>query len=97
MRTSPPLKTSRETLNILQNHYPERLGMAVLYNPPIAFEMFFKVGAFFFRDARQGFLLGVSVFGNGGVEMIRVLFGGAFIPVLDRAENKAGECSICSG
>ena len=43
LKTSPPLKTSRETLNILQNHYPERLGMAVLYNPPTAFEMFFKV------------------------------------------------------
>eukprot|EP00899_Mesostigma_viride_P024518 jgi/Mesvir1/5250/Mv15369-RA.1 len=40
---SPPLKTARETLNILQNHYPERLHKAVAYQPPTIFSMFWKM------------------------------------------------------
>jgi len=40
---SPPLKTARETLNILQNHYPERLGLAICYSPPAVFEAFFRM------------------------------------------------------
>lgn len=38
-----PLKSARETISILQNHYPERLGIAFLYNPPRIFEAFWKV------------------------------------------------------
>ncbi|XP_021304856.1 phosphatidylinositol transfer protein PDR16 isoform X2 [Sorghum bicolor] len=38
-----PIKTSRETANILQNHFPERLAIAFLFNPPKVFEAFYKV------------------------------------------------------
>lgn len=38
-----PVKSARETINILQNHYPERLAAALLYNPPRIFETFWKV------------------------------------------------------
>ncbi|KDP39616.1 hypothetical protein JCGZ_02636 [Jatropha curcas] len=37
------VKAARETANILQNHYPERLGLAILYNPPKVFESFWKM------------------------------------------------------
>ena len=37
------IKVSRETAHVLQEHYPERLGLAVLYNPPKIFEPFWKV------------------------------------------------------
>lgn len=42
-----PLKSARETINILQNHYPERLGIAILYNPPRVFEAFWKIVKYF--------------------------------------------------
>ncbi|KAI9390981.1 hypothetical protein POPTR_007G025800v4 [Populus trichocarpa] len=42
-----PIKTARECINILQNHYPERLAVAFLYNPPRIFEAFWKVVKFF--------------------------------------------------
>ncbi|WVY91970.1 hypothetical protein V8G54_037484 [Vigna mungo] len=42
-----PLKSARETINILQNHYPERLGIAFLYNPPRVFEAFWKIVKYF--------------------------------------------------
>ncbi|KDP38497.1 hypothetical protein JCGZ_04422 [Jatropha curcas] len=44
---SVPIKTARETINILQNHYPERLAIAFLYNPPRIFEAFWKIVKYF--------------------------------------------------
>lgn len=37
------VKVSRETAHVLQEHYPERLGLAIIYNPPKIFEKFYKV------------------------------------------------------
>ncbi|KAK9166815.1 hypothetical protein Scep_002006 [Stephania cephalantha] len=34
------VKVTKETANVLQNRYPERLGVAILYNPPKFFESF---------------------------------------------------------
>lgn len=42
-----PMKTARETANILQNHYPERLAASFLYNPPRIFEAFWKIVKYF--------------------------------------------------
>ncbi|XP_076898277.1 phosphatidylinositol transfer protein PDR17-like [Bidens hawaiensis] len=41
------LKTSRDIVNVLQNHYPERLANIILYNPPKIFEAFLKVLSYF--------------------------------------------------
>ncbi|KAF8405986.1 hypothetical protein HHK36_008066 [Tetracentron sinense] len=37
------VKVTRETAHVLQDHYPERLGVAILYNPPKFFESFYTV------------------------------------------------------
>lgn len=42
-----PIKSARDTVNILQNHYPERLAVAFLYNPPRIFEAFWKIVKYF--------------------------------------------------
>ncbi|XP_026659316.2 phosphatidylinositol transfer protein 3 [Phoenix dactylifera] len=47
LSNSVPTKTARETANILQNHYPERLTAAFLYNPPRIFEAFWKIVKYF--------------------------------------------------
>lgn len=39
---SPPIKVSLQTMHILQNHYPERLGRAVSFQPPFIFEITWK-------------------------------------------------------
>lgn len=44
------IKVTRETAHVLQEHYPERLGLAILYNPPKIFEPFFTVPKFFHSD-----------------------------------------------
>ncbi|KAI8550462.1 hypothetical protein RHMOL_Rhmol06G0108400 [Rhododendron molle] len=41
------LKSARETAYILRVYYPERLGLAILYNPPKFFEPFWKVAKLF--------------------------------------------------
>ncbi|CAI9281698.1 unnamed protein product [Lactuca saligna] len=47
LRTNVSIKTARETINILQNHYPQRLAVAFLYSPPRLFEAFWKVVKYF--------------------------------------------------
>ncbi|KAG6767941.1 hypothetical protein POTOM_026832 [Populus tomentosa] len=42
LSTNIPIKTSRDCINVLQNHYPQRLAIAFLYNPPRIFEAFWK-------------------------------------------------------
>uniref|UniRef100_A0A6P3ZVD7 phosphatidylinositol transfer protein 3-like n=1 Tax=Ziziphus jujuba TaxID=326968 RepID=A0A6P3ZVD7_ZIZJJ len=37
------VKVTKETAHVLQDHYPERLGLAILYNPPKFFEPFFTL------------------------------------------------------
>jgi len=41
-RVAPSFATQRATLNILQHHYPERLGLAVLWGAPKLFHLAFK-------------------------------------------------------
>ncbi|KAJ7170796.1 CRAL-TRIO domain-containing protein [Mycena crocata] len=40
---NPSLATSRAVLNILQDHYPERLGLALILNVPFLINAFFKL------------------------------------------------------
>ncbi|WCJ35170.1 Sec14p-like phosphatidylinositol transfer family protein [Euphorbia peplus] len=47
LTNSVPIKTARESISILQNHYPERLASAFLYNPPRIFEGFWKIVKYF--------------------------------------------------
>lgn len=43
--SSISVKVTRETARVLQDRYPERLGLAIFYNPPKVFESFWIVGA----------------------------------------------------
>ncbi|KAK7346435.1 hypothetical protein VNO80_20954 [Phaseolus coccineus] len=47
LNTNMSLKTARDIIYILQNHYPERLAIAFLYNPPRIFQAFWKAVKFF--------------------------------------------------
>jgi len=40
---NPSMQTSRTMLNIIQNHYPERLGRALIINVPFLINAFFKI------------------------------------------------------
>lgn len=40
--TAPPLSSAIQTLKVLQNHYPERLGISVSYLPPKVFQLTWK-------------------------------------------------------
>ena len=37
------IKLSRDVINVMQNHYPERLGMGFILNPPLPFYALWKI------------------------------------------------------
>ncbi|KAI3820187.1 hypothetical protein L1987_14045 [Smallanthus sonchifolius] len=41
--TNVPVRTAKDTINILQDHYPQRLAVAFLYSPPRIFQAFWKI------------------------------------------------------
>lgn len=47
LRTQVPVRTALDIINVLQGHYPERLAVAFLYNPPRIFEAFWKAIKYF--------------------------------------------------
>ncbi|XWS29297.1 hypothetical protein CRYUN_Cryun24cG0016700 [Craigia yunnanensis] len=47
LKTNIPVRTARDIIYILQSHYPERLAIAFLYNPPRIFEAFYKAVRYF--------------------------------------------------
>ncbi|ORY02110.1 CRAL/TRIO domain-containing protein [Basidiobolus meristosporus CBS 931.73] len=40
---SIPLNIAKRTIDTLANHYPERLGLSIMYNAPWVFSMFFNM------------------------------------------------------
>ncbi|RDX97267.1 Random slug protein 5, partial [Mucuna pruriens] len=75
-----PLKLARETINILQNHYPERLAIAFLYNPPRVFEAFWKIVKYFLDSKTFQKVKFVYPKNKDSVELMRSYFDEENLP-----------------
>jgi hypothetical protein len=75
-----PLKSARETISILQNHYPERLGIAFLYNPPRIFEAFWKIVKYFLDNKTFQKVKFVYPKNKDSVELMRSYFDEENLP-----------------
>ncbi|MED6134410.1 hypothetical protein PIB30_036747 [Stylosanthes scabra] len=74
LSTNIPIKTSRDIIYVLQNHYPERLGVVILYNPPRIFEVFFKAVRYFIDPKTTQKLKFVYPNNKESVEFMNSLF-----------------------
>ncbi|KAI8549688.1 hypothetical protein RHMOL_Rhmol06G0044200 [Rhododendron molle] len=74
LSTSVPIKCARESINILQNHYPERLGASFLYNPPRIFEAFWKIVKYFLDPKTFQKVKFVYPMNKDSVEIMRSYF-----------------------
>ncbi|MED6155671.1 hypothetical protein PIB30_007181 [Stylosanthes scabra] len=74
LSTNIPIKTSRDIIYVLQNHYPERLGVVILYNPPRIFEVFFKAVRYFIDPKTTQKLKFVYPNNKDSVEFMNSLF-----------------------
>lgn len=75
-----PLKSARETIGILQNHYPERLAIAFLYNPPRIFEAFWKIVKYFLDNKTFHKVKFVYPKNKDSVELMRSYFDDENLP-----------------
>ncbi|KAH8100892.1 CRAL TRIO domain-containing protein [Cristinia sonorae] len=76
---SPSMNTSRTVLDILQSHYPERLGRALIINIPFIVNMFLKIIMPFVDPiTREKIRLNPDVLGEGLFEadQLKKQFGG---------------------
>jgi hypothetical protein len=82
MSSAPPMKTSKATLNILQDHYPERLFRAYVIRPLTLFYGFFKMISPFIDPVTKGkivMLTNASKYSrcrNLDIFVTRILFSG---------------------
>ncbi|KAL6954901.1 hypothetical protein U1Q18_005809 [Sarracenia purpurea var. burkii] len=74
LSTSVPIRSARETINILQNHYPERLAIAFLYSPPKIFEAFWKIVKYFMDPKTFQKVKFVYPMNKDSVELMRSYF-----------------------
>uniref|UniRef100_A0A1D1ZJ15 Random slug protein 5 n=1 Tax=Anthurium amnicola TaxID=1678845 RepID=A0A1D1ZJ15_9ARAE len=83
-----PIKTARETANILQSHYPERLYAAFLYNPPRIFETFWKIVKYFLDPKTFQKVKFVYPKNEESMELLRKNFDLETLPVEFGGKNK---------
>ncbi|KAJ0939372.1 putative CRAL-TRIO lipid binding domain, CRAL/TRIO domain, CRAL/TRIO domain superfamily [Helianthus annuus] len=72
--TSVPVRTAKDTINILQDHYPQRLAVAFLYAPPRIFEAFWKIVKFFMDPKTSQKVKFVYPKNKESVELMRSYF-----------------------
>ncbi|KAB2618048.1 random slug protein 5-like [Pyrus ussuriensis x Pyrus communis] len=74
INTNVTVKTARDIINILQNHYPERLAVAFLYNPPRIFQAFWKAVKYFLDPKTFQKVKFVYPKGKESVELMKTFF-----------------------
>lgn len=72
--TGLSVRTARDIINILQNHYPERLAVAFLYNPPRIFQAFWKAVKYFLDPKTSQKVKFVYPNNEDSVELMRSFF-----------------------
>ncbi|MQM06983.1 hypothetical protein Taro_039821 [Colocasia esculenta] len=82
-----PIRTARETANILQSHYPERLFSAFLYNPPRIFETFWKIVKYFLDPKTFQKVKFIYPKNEESVELMRKNFDFEILPVAFGGKN----------
>lgn len=78
--TNVSVRTARDIINILQNHYPERLAVAFLYNPPRFFQAFWKAVKYFLDPKTSQKVKFVYPNNKDSVELMRSYFDVANLP-----------------
>ncbi|OVA07017.1 CRAL-TRIO domain [Macleaya cordata] len=81
LNTNVPIRTARDSSNILQNHYPERLAIAFLYNPPRIFETFWKVVKYFLDPKTSQKVKFVYPKNQESVELMKSYFDMENLPI----------------
>lgn len=81
LNTSVAMKTARDIVNILQNHYPRTLGFSLIYNTPKIFEAFWKILKYFIDQESIQRIKFVCPKNKESMELIQSLFDTENLPI----------------
>ncbi|KAK3017146.1 hypothetical protein RJ639_007821 [Escallonia herrerae] len=80
INTNVPIKIARDIIYTLQNHYPERLAIIILYNPPRIFEAFHKIVKYFADQKTSQKIKFVYPNKKASVEIVKSFFDNENLP-----------------
>lgn len=82
-RNSPPFTVTKQSISILQNHYPERLGWAILSRPPCIFSFLWRaINPFLDQDTRDKVVMVKS-----GTDVVKSLKGVIDASAIDETQG----------
>lgn len=82
-RNSPPFAVTKQSISILQNHYPERLGWAILSRPPCIFSFLWRaINPFLDQETRDK-----VVMVKAGCDVVRSLKGVIDASAIDQTQG----------
>lgn len=80
-KNSPPFAVTKQSISVLQNHYPERLGHAVVVQPPCIFKLAWNALYPFLDSETRSKIMFVKC----GTDVVRSLKGVLGIECLDQS------------
>ncbi|XP_009607220.1 uncharacterized protein LOC107766391 [Nicotiana tabacum] len=80
LNTNISIKIARDVIYLLQNHYPERLAIVVLYSPPRFFEAFWKVVKYFIDAKTFAKIKFVYPNNKESTELMKIFFDAENLP-----------------
>lgn len=81
LNTNISIKTIRDIIYIFQNHYPERLAISILYNPPKFFESIWKAIRYFLDQRTTQKVKFIYTNNKESLEFMKSLFDVENLPI----------------
>jgi hypothetical protein len=95
LKSSPPMSTSKFTLDILQKHYPERISRIYICHAPFAFRLFWNMVKPFIDPVTKKKIVMVTE-GNEGMQQLHHELGVTQVPYIVESSVRGKNIELAS-